>query len=117
MSDNGPLYVGRSLLRREDRRLLRGQERRADAIRRLICRDTGPNHMCLSRLSDKRDSDGGKNGGLHPPYPCSLDVERGRRVALPVSVTLPQRRGHLNRERLASLPSVLPAIPRCAMPR
>src|SRR6201981_3427818 len=25
MSDNGPLYVGRSLLRREDRRLLRGQ--------------------------------------------------------------------------------------------
>src|ERR1700732_3678305 len=25
MSDNGPLYVGRSLLRREDRRVLRGQ--------------------------------------------------------------------------------------------
>ncbi len=25
MSDNGPLYVGRSLLRREDRRLLTGQ--------------------------------------------------------------------------------------------
>ncbi len=25
MSDNGPLYVGRSLLRREDRRLLRGE--------------------------------------------------------------------------------------------
>jgi hypothetical protein len=21
-------------------------------------------------LSDKRDSDGGKNGGLHPPYAC-----------------------------------------------
>jgi hypothetical protein len=25
---------------------------------------------CFSRLSNNRGSDGGKNGGLHPPYAC-----------------------------------------------
>jgi aerobic carbon-monoxide dehydrogenase large subunit len=87
MSDIGPLYVGRSLLRREDQRLLRGQGqfiadlslprmlhavlvRSPVAHARIRSADLSRAAAAPGIVLALKGADEGKNDGLHPPYIC-----------------------------------------------